>query len=233
MIPPLIVSKALSRGINLIAITDHNSSANVLSVQKAAQGTDLTVLPGMELQTKEEVHLLCLFDTLEQIETFQAFVDDNLPAMENNPEFFGEQFIVDETGDLISRENRLLLNSCELTLDVAYEKVTALGGLAIPAHVDRSAFGLIATLGFIPAEIPFLALEISSRMTVDEACKKFPSIKPFPILQSGDVHYLSDFLGANEFSLERPTITELILALQNQEGRTHKIHVNRKEEVIL
>ncbi len=223
MIPPLIVSEALSRGINLIAITDHNSSANIPAVQKAAQGTDVFVLPGMELQTKEEVHVLCLFDTLDQVRTFQSLVDKNLPDMKNNPEFFGEQFIVDETGDLIARDMRLLLTSTELTFDDACQQVAALGGLAIPAHVDRAAFGLFANLGFIPPEIPLPALEISSRMSIEAARKKFPSIQPYPLIQSGDVHYLSDFLGANVLNMEKPTIAEIGLALQQKEGHTHDI----------
>ena len=223
MIPPLIVSNALARGINLIAITDHNSSANIIAVQKAASGTELTVLPGMELQTKEEVHLLCLFDTLDQIDAFQSQVDLHMSDMMNNPEFFGEQFVVDETGGLISRETRLLLSSSSLSLDEAFQMVTTLAGLAIPAHVDRAAFGLFANLGFIPPEIPFPALEISNRISIADAIKKFPSILPFPLIQSGDVHYLNDYLGANVMHLEKPEILEISLALQQKEGRAHTI----------
>ena len=101
MIPPFIVRTAVERGIHLIAVTDHNASANVAAVQQAAHGTNLTVLPGMELQTREEVHLLCLFDTLEQLAAWQATVDANLPDLENNIDYFGEQFVVDHTGDFI------------------------------------------------------------------------------------------------------------------------------------
>ncbi len=106
MIPPLIVREALERGIRLIAITDHNATGNIRAVMEAAQGTDLTILPGMELQTHEEVHLLCLFDTIEQAEIWQKVVDSVLPDRSNNPEFFGEQFIVDASGDFIRREER-------------------------------------------------------------------------------------------------------------------------------
>ncbi|MDX9865697.1 MAG: PHP domain-containing protein, partial [Anaerolineaceae bacterium] len=111
MIPPLIVQEALSRNIDLIAITDHNASANIAAVQKAAQNTPLIVLPGMELQTEEDVHSLCLFDTLEQIEAFQAYINTKLPPIKNKPDFFGEQFMVDETGDFIRREEQLLILS--------------------------------------------------------------------------------------------------------------------------
>jgi 3',5'-nucleoside bisphosphate phosphatase len=121
MIPPLIVAKALNRGITLTAITDHNASANVGAVQRAAAGTRLAVLPGMELQTREEVHLLCLFDTLEQLAAWQAVVEASMPPLENKIEYFGEQFVVDETGEFIRRETQLLLTSAYLSLEEGVE----------------------------------------------------------------------------------------------------------------
>jgi predicted metal-dependent phosphoesterase TrpH len=102
MIPPLIVQEALERGIRLIAITDHNATGNIRAVMEAAQGTDLTVLPGMELQTREEVHLLCLFETLEQAETWQKVVDVALPERSNKPDFLVT--MVDEAAILFAGE---------------------------------------------------------------------------------------------------------------------------------
>ncbi|PWH14350.1 MAG: histidinol-phosphatase [Anaerolineae bacterium] len=218
MIPPLIVQEARQNGIQLIAITDHNASANISAVMEAARGTDLVVLPGMELQTKEEVHLLCLFDTLEQVFSWQKQVDSLLPNLPNNIEYFGEQFVVDATGDFIRREERLLLNSVNLTLDEAAAQVTALGGLAIPAHIDRSANGLIAILGLIPPG--FEALELSRHISPAEACRKHPQVATYPLIQSGDVHLLDGFLGTTYFQVESPTIAELRLALARKEGRS-------------
>ncbi len=209
MIPPLIVQAALDMNINLIAITDHNASANVEAVQKAAAGSMLQVLPGMELQTREEVHLLCLFDTLEQLKDWQALVDAGLPDLKNDPDHFGEQFVVDETGDFIRREERMLLVSTDLSIEEACQKVNALGGLAIPAHVDRSAFGLLANLGLVPPGLPVPALEISRRLKPDEASAQFPQVRGFPLIRSGDVHRLEEFLGANRFELEAASIGEL------------------------
>ena len=223
MIPPFIVQEALEKGINLIAITDHNSSANVEAVQKAAQNTGLTVLPGMELQTKEEIHLLCLFDTLKQIKAWQKLVDAHLPRQENNIEFFGEQFVVDETGEFIRREKQLLLTSANMTLSYAVAQINQLGGLAIPAHVNRAAFSLIANLGFVPPDVPFDALEISRHLTPTQARQKYPQLKNYSLIQNGDVHYLTDFLGANCCRMAQPTIAELKLALQNRQGRSLNI----------
>jgi hypothetical protein len=218
MIPPLIVQKALELNINLIAITDHNATGNINAVMEAAQGTDLTVLPGMELQTREEVHLLCLFDTLEQAETWQKVVDSILPRLSNNSDFFGEQYIVDASGEFIRREERLLIVSAEIGLDEAAEQVHALGGFAIPAHVDRKAFSLIANLGFVPPG--FEALEISRHLKPTEAAVRYPQIRGYPLIQSGDVHRLDEFLGVCEFHIEAPTLSEIRKALKGTADRS-------------
>jgi PHP family Zn ribbon phosphoesterase len=152
MIPPLIVQKALEKNIDLIAITDHNASANVIAVQKAAEGTDLRVLPGMEVQSREDVHLLTLFETLGALEAWQAQVDQALPNLLNHPDYLGEQFVVDETGGYLRTEPRLLLTSTNLSIDEIFERVNALGGLVIPAHVERTSYGLFPSLGLISEE---------------------------------------------------------------------------------
>lgn len=220
MIPPLIVEEALQREIQWIAITDHNSTANIAAVQKAAAGTGLTILPGMELQTREEVHTLCLFDTLEQALALQEWVDKLLPNQPNNPDFFGEQFIVDETGDFHCREERLLLNSVDATLAEAWQTVHELGGLFLPAHINRKAFGLMAVLGLLPDDFPIEALEISRHITPSDARARFPQVKDIPLIQNGDVHYLDDFLGATLWSIEAPTTTEMRQAFLGRNGRT-------------
>lgn len=225
MIPPLIVRSAHKNGINLIAVTDHNASANAGAVMQAASGTGLIVLPGMELQTREDVHLLCLFDTLEQLEAWQAVVDSKLPDHNNNIKLFGEQFVVDSTGDFIRREKRMLLASADISLDEAVNGVRNLGGLPIPAHVDRKANGLISILGFIP-EIPrFDALEVSNRISIQEALSRFPQLKGYPLLQSGDIHYLDDFSGRLVFHLEEPTLAEISMAIKGKNDRDLSLQI--------
>jgi PHP family Zn ribbon phosphoesterase len=226
MIPPLIVEEALQRGIQVIAITDHNASANIAAVQSAALGSGLVVLPGMELQTREEVHLLCLFDTLDQVSALQASVDQRLPPIKNRPDFFGEQFVVDATGDYIRSDERLLLTSVDLSLEEAVMAVRQAGGLVIPAHVDRKAFSLLSILGFVPPELAFPALEISFRHTPDSARQAFPQIAGYPLIQSGDVHNLGDFLAVTELYIESPCLSEIHLALAGADGR--KVHIRER-----
>lgn len=226
MIPPLIVREALERHIDIIAITDHNASANVAAVQQAADGTGLTVLPGMEVQTREDVHLLCLFASLSDLETWQHEIDLSLSAASNQPEHFGEQFVVDASGEFIRSEPRLLLTSTEFSIEEVLEKVSHLQGIVIPAHVDRSAFGLFPTLGFLADWWHFPALEISRHITPEVLHEKFPSSKNHPLIQSGDVHRLDEFFGMTIFNIATPTLSEIQMALHGENGRN--VHLDRK-----
>lgn len=223
MIPPLIVQQALDNGIDILAITDHNATANIRAVQKAAEGTALVVLAGMELQTVEEVHSLCIFEDTSQAEIFQKIVSQALPPLKNDPDHFGEQFVVDETGDFIRREEQLLILSTEMTLTQAWRFVNELGGIFIPAHVNRKAFGLLENLGFIPQDIPLPAVEISRHLNSKEAVQKFPQLFGYTLLKGGDAHRLDELLGANEFTLAAPTFAEIKLAVHSFEGRSLKI----------
>jgi PHP family Zn ribbon phosphoesterase len=223
MIPPLIVESALEKRIDLIAITDHNSTRNYEAVKKAAEGTALNVLPGMELQTREDVHVLCLFDTTQQVYEFQSVVDQHLPDITNKPDFFGEQFVVDESGEFICREERLLLTAASLSLTDAFKLVEDLGGLFIPAHVNRKAFGLLEVLGFVPTDVAIPAVEVSKHVTPTGALQRFPQLQGYPIIQNGDVHRLDEFLGATTFYINEISVNEIKLALKNAENRYFEV----------
>ncbi|MCL4271810.1 MAG: PHP domain-containing protein [Anaerolineales bacterium] len=226
MIPPLIVERALELGIDLIAVTDHNASANVSAVQKAAEGTGLTVLPGMEVQTREDVHLLCLFASLADLEVWQHEVDLSLPDELNPADYLGEQFVVDENGDYVRTETRLLLTSTKFSIEEVIERVNQLGGLVIPAHVNRTAYGLFPTLGFLAAWWNFPALEISRHITPEALNNQFPSSKDHPLIQSGDVHRLDEFVGTTYFEIETRSLNEIRLALLGENGR--KVWISHK-----
>jgi 3',5'-nucleoside bisphosphate phosphatase len=219
MIPPLIVQQALENQIDLIAITDHNTTANVQAVMKAAEGTGLVVLPGMELQTVEEVHSLCLFPDLDRALQFQALVDHALPDIKNSPEYFGEQFVVDESGEFIRREDRLLIVSADLTLTKAWQLVTSLEGLFIPAHVDRKAFGLLENLGFIPQDIQIPAVEISRHLNSHLAVNTHPQLAGYTLVKGGDAHRLDELAGVNSFMVESRSLNEIKLAFLGENER--------------
>lgn len=223
MIPPLIIQQATDLGIEILAITDHNSSANVGAVMDAAQGSSITVLPGMEIQTREDVHCLCLFDSVDQVQTLQQYVDKTLPNLANEPEHFGEQYVVDSTGEYVRTEERLLLTSCSMSLEETASVVLQLDGLFIPAHVNRQAFGLIPVLGFIPGDLSISAVEISRHLSPAQALQLFPQLQQYPMIQSGDVHRLDEFLAPNFLSLEYPSISEIRKALLGLDSRKIEI----------
>ena len=223
MIPPLIVRRALDLGLGLIAVTDHNAAANCAAVIEAAQGTGLAVLPGMEVQTAEEVHVLCLFDTVEQALTWQGIVFDHLPDLPNAEDVLGAQFVVDSGGEYIRTEGRLLLTSTDLSLDEVISRIKALGGLPIPAHIDRPSFSLLANLGFVPPGLDVPALEIFRLTDPADAIARWPDIAPYPLIRSGDAHRLSEITPALSLTLATPTVAELGLALARQAGRSFSL----------
>lgn len=223
MIPPLIVRQALARGLSLIAITDHNAAANCAAVMQAAEGTGLSVLPGIETQTAEEIHVVCLFDTVEQALTWQGAIFDHLPDQANAEDVFGAQYVVDAEGEYIRTETRLLQTSTDLPLEEVLRRVKALGGLAIPAHVDRPSFSLLANLGFVPPGLEAPALEIFRLTDPAAAVARWPDLAPYPLIRSGDAHRLNEITPALKLTLAAPTIAELRLALTGANGRTFSL----------
>ncbi len=139
--------------------------------------------------------------------------------MQNNSDFFGEQFVVDETGEFIRSEPRLLLTSTHFSIDEIFERVNTLGGMVIPAHVERTSYGLLPTLGLISEKWNVSALEISRHTTPEKAAETFPALRKYPLIQSGDVHRLDEFLGTTIFTLLSPTLMEISMAFKNIDGR--------------
>jgi len=159
MIPPLIVERAREQGLTMIGIADHNSAGNAAAVMEAAPD-DLVVKPGLELETKETVHLVCLFDSVEDALGLQAFVYAHLPAQlpdEKDP--FGPRFLVNAAGERLARENRPLFAATDLTLTEAVAAAHSRGSLVVASHVERRAHGLLGVLGFVPPEVQLDALE--------------------------------------------------------------------------
>lgn len=219
MIPPLIVRRAVELGLDCIAIADHHTVENVAAVQQAARPYGLAVLPGMEVQTREEVHVLCLFDDLEAAWKWQDVVWAHLPDLPNREEFFGSQLVVDAEGEYVRTNRRLLQVSADLGFEEVVRRVAEAGGLAIPAHVDRESFSLLANLGMVPPGAGVVAVEISRWLTPQEARRRFPQLAGLPLVQSGDAHRLGEMVGTTRFLVAAPTVEELRLALRGERGR--------------
>ncbi len=219
MIPPLIMRQAQRLGLGLIAITDHNACHNVDAMMQAAQGTGVHVLPGMELQSKEEVHLLCLFDTADQCQEWQEEVFQKLPSLANREEVFGSQFVVAATGDWIRTEKRLLATSSDMALEEVVAGVGSLGGMVIPAHVDRPSFSLLSNLGFVPDSLEVSGLEVTPGFSPSEGLQKWPQLKAWCLIVNGDAHRLQEIQNRTLFKIEAPVVQEISLALKGEQGR--------------
>jgi len=167
MSPRLIVNASRARRIDLIAVTDHNSAAMTTAVAEAAAEAGLAFLYGMELQTREEVHLLAYFDDCEACAALSRAVYELLPDRPNEPAYFGDQVCVDIDETILRSEPKLLVNSLDLGFDEAVRLVRSHGGLPVPAHVDRETYGLIAQLGFVPEGLVFDLVEVVSGVLPD------------------------------------------------------------------
>jgi PHP family Zn ribbon phosphoesterase len=219
MLPEFIVERAQELGLSIIAVTDHNSSENVAAVMTAAEGTEITVLPGMEVQTREEVHVVCLFDTLEQALTWQGDVYGHLPPLKNKEETFGTQIVLAPDGSPLRKNDRLLLTSTNFAVEEVVRRVRRLEGLCIPAHVDRPAYSIIANLGFVPPDLGLDGVEISQLVGIEEARKRFPQLANLALVANSDAHRLKDMVRRTTFKMERATVAEIALALAGEGGR--------------
>jgi len=223
MIPPLIVRRARELGIELLAVTDHHSVENAAAVQEAARAVGIEVLAGMEVQTREEVHVVCYFEDTVQAEEWQEMIWKRLPGMANRPEFFGEQYVVDATGAYVRTNGRLLQTSTDLSFDELFWLAEQWGVLAVPAHVDRPRYSLFANLGVLPEAVRLPGVEISRNIAPQEALRRFPSLRGLGMVQSGDAHRLKEMTNSTLLKLKEPTAQEVRKALLGQEGRSVKI----------
>lgn len=213
MSPTLILPKLIQFSISLIAITDHNSVLNFPAfIDFPGQG--VTVIPGMELTTREEVHLLAFFPNYSVALQFQALVDSLRQNIPNNPDLFGNQLIINEKEEIVAEEKILLAQAIAISIEDAVKIIHELHGLAIPSHVDRHRFSITSQLGFIPPSLPIDGVEITRASAADSYASRYP------IIISSDAHSLS-MLRPCPIRLEAPNATfyDLSLGLKNAEGR--------------
>jgi PHP family Zn ribbon phosphoesterase len=221
--PSAIVRIASEKGLDIIAITDHNSAENVMAAQKSAQQTGITVFAGMEVTSSEEVHILALFEDIEGILKLQEHVYSHLMPAGNDPGKFGDQIVVNEKDEVLDFNKRLLISATSLTTLSIITTIHAFGGLSIASHIDREAFGVISQLGFIPDDLPFDALEISPGTNREQAGQLFKMYTSFAWISSSDAHRLNDIgKRTTNFFIKEPSLQEIHLALKNVEGRNVK-----------
>ncbi|HYA14712.1 MAG TPA: PHP domain-containing protein [Syntrophales bacterium] len=219
MYPRAVVEKSIAEKLDIIAICDHNASENMQFVLRSAEGKALTVLPGMEITSSEEVHLLALFDTLDDLKKIQDIVYDHLSGT-NREEIFGCQAIVNDLDEVEGFNDKFLLGATKLPLLDVIHLIHSFGGLAIGSHIDRESFSVISQLGFIDPEIPLDALEVTHQTGIQGARMRYPELARFPLIESSDAHFIKDIgQGTTTMFLERGTISELRMAFEHRDGR--------------
>ncbi len=189
MTPANLVGLAALGGLDAIALTDHNITLNVPAAVRAGKEYGITVVPGMELETVEEVHVVCLFPDLEKLDEFQKLVTESYTQIPNKPEIFGEQVIMDENDEILGYYPNMLLSPTGLSIDEAIPMVLEMGGIAYPAHVDRDSFSVLSNLGAMPFDYPLEFAEISYECDLDALYEKFPLMKKYTLIHASDAHY--------------------------------------------
>ena len=217
MTPNNIVNMAAIKGLDIIALTDHNSSLNCAAAMEAAKGLPLMVLPGMELCTAEECHIVCIFPHLEECMEFNDYVRKYYAPIKNKPEIFGRQLILDSEDEIAGEEEVLLTTSTGISVDNVYKIVTDMGGAAFPAHIDRPSYSVLAMLGFLTPEMGFKTAELSKLCgSVEELYPVHKYLKDYRIVRNSDAHYLADIAEReNCLELEELTATAVVEWLHN------------------
>lgn len=219
MYPSAVVEKSIAEKLDIIAICDHNASENMQFVLRLAEGKSLTILPGIEITSSEEVHLLALFDTLDDLKKIQDIIYDHLSGT-NREEVFGCQAIVNDLDEVEGFNDKFLLGATKLPLLDIIHLIHSFGGLAIASHIDRESFSIISQLGFIDQDIPLDALEITRQTGIQGARIKYPELVRFPFIESSDAHFIKDIgQGTTTMFLKRGTISELRMAFEHRNGR--------------
>lgn len=213
MAPSAIVRRARELGLDLIAISDHNSMENCFYAAALGKRAGIDILYGLEAQSSEDVHVICLFADRRQAERFNERIYALLPEVPNNPDFFGDQVVVDEQDNIVRQEKKLLLNALNITVTDLVELVYKHDGISIPAHVEAPPFGLLVNLGMVPREIAGAVLEISYSSTVEAVLKAQPALAANPLISNSDAHFLADIGRAyTEFDAAGASLPALIEA---------------------
>lgn len=190
MTPGNIVGMAAVKGLDVIALTDHNSCRNCPAAMAIGEQYGVLVIPGMEINTSEEVHAVCLFPTLEKALAFDGYVYDKLMKFTNKEEIFGKQQIYDEEDEWVGTEKNLLISSTDISFDGLWELVETYGGVMFPAHIEKSANSLIANLGFVPPDSRFRTAELKDLKKLHELRRTNPYLEHCRIISNSDAHYL-------------------------------------------
>lgn len=196
MTPYNLVNMSKLLGLDIIALTDHNTCKNCESAIKVGEAIGLTVIPGMELCTAEEAHVVCLFPDCESAMSFSDYIHTTMPPVQNRPDIFGEQLVMDECDNVIGTEEILLTLASSVSISNVCELVASYGGVCYPAHIDRSSYSVLSNLGMITEDMGFRAVEMTADADREMLIKNHPILDGAKIFVDSDAHYLENLKDA-------------------------------------
>lgn len=226
MTPDFLIETALQRGVDIIGITDHNTTRHCRLAEHYSHHRNIFIMLGVEITTKEEAHCLAFFADHQRLDAFQSFLDTHLPDIPNVPDIFGDQVQIDEEMNIVYEEPRLLTSGLDVNIEVIAAKVKELEGIFIPAHIDKMKNSVISQLGFIPFDIPYDAVEISDRGDKAKILQQHPYLKEKTFTRSADAH-IPDRIAAAPcyFEMETRSFEEIKMALQQVNQR--RVHLDK------
>ena len=195
MTPNNLINMSIIKGLDAVALTDHNACENVRAAAAVA-GDKIIFIPGMEVETSEEVHIVTLFPTADAAEEMQRILVDSSPFTPNRPEIFGSQYIMDENDEICGEIDRMLVTASGLDIYTVVAAAKDLGGIAYPAHIDRESYSVLSNLGFIPPDLDISAVEITEK---SRAALEGEYSNRYNIITSSDAHYLWDISERNHY----------------------------------
>ena len=206
MTPNNLVNMAKLLGLDMIALTDHNSSRNCAAAMAVGREIGLLVIPGMELTTSEDIHAVCLFPTLEKALAWNDYVDGHRIKIRNRPDIYGRQVIMNERDEETGEIEHLLLPATEIGIMDVHEMVSSFGGVCYPAHIDRDSLSILSVLGEIDPACGFETVELADITKLESLKARHPILDSVNVVTCSDAHYLENMREAQN-SLELPELT--------------------------
>ena len=213
MTPNNLINMSIIKGLDAVALTDHNACKNVRAAAAVA-GDKIIFIPGMEVETSEEVHIVTLFPTADAAEEMQRILVDSSPFIPNRPEIFGNQYIMDENDEICGEIDRMLVTASGLDIYTVVAAAKDLGGIAYPAHIDRESYSVLSNLGFIPPDLDISAVEITEK---SRTALEGEYSNRYNIITSSDAHYLWDISERNHYiEVSDASVRGILNAISNR-----------------
>ena len=213
MTPNNLINMSIIKGLDAVALTDHNACENVRAAAAVA-GDKIIFIPGMEVETSEEVHIVTLFPTADAAEEMQRILTDSSPFIPNRPEIFGNQYIMDENDEICGEIDRMLVTASGLDIYTVVAAAKDLGGTAYPAHIDRESYSVLSNLGFIPPDLDISAVEITEK---SRTALEVEYSNRYNIITSSDAHYLWDISERNHYiEVSDTSVRGILNAISNR-----------------